>query len=76
MFTVMFFFLGNTPIADPSSWSLLQQWFTRPVSGNIHDIYDVKGYKQYQHFLNHPAHISLSLNTDGVSSSKAEIWPV
>ena len=66
-------FPGNTSII------LVQQRFTRPVSDDLQDVYDGKGYKQHQHFLNHPAHISLSLNTDGVSlfhCSKAEIWPV
>ena len=75
------FIPGNTLglFTDPSSWNLLQQRFTRLVSDDVQDIYDGKGYKRHQHFLNHPAHVSLSLNTDGVSlfrSSKAEIWPV
>ena len=37
-------FPGNTPFADPSSWSLLKQRFTRPVSDDIQDIYDGMGY--------------------------------
>lgn len=49
------------------------------VEGNIHDIYDGEGYKCFSEFLSNPAHISLLINTDGVSlyrSSSVSIWPV
>lgn len=52
----------------------------RPCSENeLADIYDGIEYKKLQPFLNHPCHVSLTLNTDGVAiyrSSKVSIWPV
>lgn len=45
----------------------------------MEDVYDGQGYKKHAQFLSQLSHVSLHLNTDGVSlyrSSKVSIWPV
>ncbi len=70
----------NNYSTDPVSWELLQKRF-RPndVATCIRDIYDGAAYRKHSTFLNNPANISFTLNTDGVSlyrSSSISIWPV
>ena len=66
-------------IADPSIWKALQKRFSRNQAGVISDIVDGAVYKEHSAFLDNPANVSFTLNTDGVSifrSSSTSIWPV
>ena len=64
---------------DPEIWKALQKRLQQKKTDDaIRDVYDGKEYMKHK-FLSSPAHISLMVNTDGVSiykSSKAGVWPV
>lgn len=46
--------------------------------GCIHDIYDGSEYRKrvQSGFLSSVSNVSLLMNTDGVQSSKREVWPI
>lgn len=61
-------------------WDALQQRFTRArEDGIMQDITDGSAYQKNLDFLSNPAHVSFTMNTDGVAifkSSKVSVWPV
>ena len=69
---------------DPQIWMQLQKRYSRSTDGGLHDIYDGADSVKYTRpggFLSadHPANVSLTINTDGVQvfkSSDVHFWPV
>ena len=66
--------------SDLNFWNALQKRFSRNhCEGVMQDIYDGREYQKHAEFLSNKAHVSLTMNTDGVAifkSSKTGVWPV
>ena len=71
----------NLILLDPTFWGHLQRQVVREHGENedIQDVTDGLQYIKHKQFLSEPAHMSLLLNTDGVSlfrSLSTSLWPI
>ena len=77
MYMIMFCIYTKL-IIDPTIWSIIKNHKVNR-SSDMEDICDGEAYKTHKAFVAHPANITLTCNTDGVSiyrSSKTSIWPI
>lgn len=64
---------------DPTFWTYLQQRLDRDDADSLSDVTDGWEYLRHKEFRSKPEHMSLLLNTDGVSlfkSSTVSLWPI
>lgn len=65
--------------SDPTFWSYLRQRFEHDDTDSLRDVTDGWEYMHHREFLSKQEHVSLLLNTDGVSlfrSSTVSLWPI